>query len=69
MTDGNMPAESALRWTKSSYSSEEGGECLEVAAVEDATYVRDSKDTERPALVVGRVAWAAFLTYTTERAV
>ncbi|MFF4544386.1 DUF397 domain-containing protein [Streptomyces sp. NPDC001406] len=51
----------ALTWVKSSYSSGEGGECVEVSAASGAVYVRDSKDTSRPALTVEPAAWTAFV--------
>ncbi|WP_316753531.1 DUF397 domain-containing protein [Streptomyces herbicida] len=53
----------ALTWVKSSYSSGEGGECVEVAVASGAVHVRDSKDTSRPALTVEPAAWAAFVEY------
>ncbi|MEU0104249.1 DUF397 domain-containing protein [Streptomyces sp. NPDC006251] len=36
-----------LSWFKSSYSGNEGGGCLEVAAAPGAVHVRDSKDPAR----------------------
>ncbi|MFD3733277.1 DUF397 domain-containing protein [Streptomyces sp. NPDC058632] len=56
-------ADSRLRWFKSSYSSEEGGECVEVAVDSVAVHVRDSKQTPEcgPVLTVGSVAWLALL--------
>ncbi len=50
-----------LAWFKSSYSSGEGGQCVEVAAYLGTIHVRDSKDTTRPGLAVGPDAWASFL--------
>ncbi|MFF4312420.1 DUF397 domain-containing protein [Streptomyces sp. NPDC001507] len=52
-----------LRWIKSSYSSEEGGECVEVAVDGNAVHVRDSKQIALggPALKVGSAAWTAVL--------
>ncbi|WP_370467077.1 DUF397 domain-containing protein [Streptomyces sp. 5-10] len=47
-------APSGPSWFKSSYSSGEGGECLEVAITAHAVSVRDSKDTTRPGLTVDR---------------
>ncbi|MFJ5266852.1 DUF397 domain-containing protein [Streptomyces sp. NPDC088358] len=55
---GNVP-ESA--WSKSSYSSGEGGECVEVASWSGVTYVRDSKDRTSPALRVTPTAWTEFI--------
>jgi hypothetical protein len=53
------PAESA--WFTSSYSGNEGGECVEVAAAHGAVHVRDSKDRAVPALAFGADAWGAFV--------
>ena len=52
-----------LAWRKSSYSSEEGGECVEVAALSGTVHVRDSKDTTRAALAVEPTAWTAFVEF------
>jgi hypothetical protein len=49
-----------LQWRKASYSSGNGGNCTEVAAVRDAVLVRDSKDPGGPVLGFGREAWEAF---------
>ncbi|MDX3089157.1 MULTISPECIES: DUF397 domain-containing protein [Streptomyces] len=59
----------SLTWTRSSYSSGAGGECVEVAACPDTIRVRDSKDTTRPGLAVGHHAWAVFLGSAAERRV
>jgi hypothetical protein len=53
------PAESA--WFTSSYSGNEGGECVEVAATHGTVHVRDSKDRTVPALAFGTDAWGAFV--------
>ncbi|AWZ08501.1 MULTISPECIES: DUF397 domain-containing protein [unclassified Streptomyces] len=50
-----------LTWFKSSYSTDEGGNCVEVATHTAAVHVRDSKVTEGPVLTVAPAAWAAFL--------
>ncbi|MGW1652592.1 DUF397 domain-containing protein [Streptomyces atratus] len=51
-----------LTWRKSSYSSG-NGQCLEVGdGVQDATPVRDSKNTQGPLLVFRPGSWSAFLT-------
>ena len=51
-------------WFTSSYS-ENGGQCVEVAANLVASRgvvpVRDSKDPEGPALVFGASSWSAFV--------
>ncbi|MBM7055406.1 DUF397 domain-containing protein [Streptomyces durocortorensis] len=48
-------------WFKSSYSSGEGGECLEVAALAAQVHIRDSKVTAGPQVSVGTTAWATFV--------
>lgn len=48
-------------WAKSSYSSGEGGECVEVASWLGATHVRDSKDKAGPAVSLTPNAWAEFI--------
>ncbi|WP_137994101.1 DUF397 domain-containing protein [Streptomyces vilmorinianum] len=50
-----------LNWFKSSYSSGQGGDCVEVAACPHTVHVRDSKDTTRPAFTVSPAAWSTFL--------
>ncbi|MEV1051467.1 DUF397 domain-containing protein [Streptomyces sp. NPDC049887] len=52
-----------LVWRTSSYSSEEGGECVEVATSPATVHVRDSKDTTRAALAVAPTAWTAFVQF------
>ncbi|CAL9422847.1 hypothetical protein SUDANB21_01888 [Streptomyces sp. enrichment culture] len=56
-----------LAWFKSTYSSGEGGQCVEVATSPHTVHVRDSKDTSRPGLAVGSEAWAAFVGFTADR--
>lgn len=51
----------ALQWFKSSYSGDEGGDCVEVATQPAAVRVRDSKNPAGPQLTVGPDAWAAFV--------
>jgi Domain of unknown function (DUF397) len=50
---------SSATWRTSSYSGNNGGACIEVAAAR-AVAVRDSKDPDGPVLVFGPQAWAAF---------
>jgi Domain of unknown function (DUF397) len=52
---------SAASWFKSSYSNDQGGNCVEGARLADgAMAVRDSKDPHGPALVFPAAAWTAF---------
>ncbi|MEU4119708.1 DUF397 domain-containing protein [Kitasatospora sp. NPDC028055] len=57
-----------LVWFKSSYSGNEGGECIEVAETPAAVHVRDSKDRSGPRLSFTPAAWQAFLTLATTAA-
>ncbi|MFB6834227.1 DUF397 domain-containing protein [Streptomyces hydrogenans] len=52
---------SDLKWFKSSYSGDQGGACIEVAAGVHFVHVRDSKDTALPSLSVSPAAWGEFL--------
>ncbi|MER6615323.1 DUF397 domain-containing protein [Streptomyces xantholiticus] len=56
-------APSGLTWVKSSYSTADGPECVEIATALDAVHVRDSKNVPGPALGFGPTAWADFVTY------
>jgi Domain of unknown function (DUF397) len=52
---------SRAEWRKASYSSTNGGNCVEVARnLPGAVAVRDSKDPDGPALVFTPAAWDAF---------
>ncbi|SCE39751.1 protein of unknown function [Streptomyces sp. AmelKG-A3] len=48
-------------WFKSSYSSDQGGNCVEVAAHPAAVHIRDSKTADGPVLTVRPAAWTAFV--------
>ncbi|MFD5463205.1 DUF397 domain-containing protein [Kitasatospora sp. NPDC127059] len=61
--------EPALKWAKSSYSSEEGGQCVEVALTGTAVHVRDSKDPAGPVLRIEPTGWAAFVRFAAARQV
>jgi len=51
----------AVTWRKSSYSNSDGGQCLEVADNLPVIPVRDSKNTDGPALIFPAGAWASFV--------
>ncbi|MYQ55588.1 MULTISPECIES: DUF397 domain-containing protein [unclassified Streptomyces] len=51
----------SLMWFKSSYSSDQGGNCVEVAAHPAAVHIRDSKTADGPVLTVRPAAWTAFV--------
>ncbi|MEU5294957.1 DUF397 domain-containing protein [Streptomyces umbrinus] len=56
-----------LNWFKSSYSSGQGGECVEIAIAQTAPatpttiHIRDSKTPTAPMLTVTPTTWSAFL--------
>ncbi|MFE2263461.1 DUF397 domain-containing protein [Streptomyces griseosporeus] len=50
-----------LNWLKSSYSSGQGGECLEIAPTPHTIHIRDSKFPTTPHLTLSPAAWAAFV--------
>ena len=50
-----------LHWRKSSYSNGAGGNCVEVAATQAQTLVRDSKDRQGAVLVFAPESWRAFV--------
>jgi hypothetical protein len=58
----NVPDLARLPWRKSTYSSGQGGNCVEVAGLADGgRAVRDSKDPSGPVLQFTAAEWAAFI--------
>ncbi|MEU7979082.1 DUF397 domain-containing protein [Micromonospora sp. NPDC049081] len=56
------------RWRKSTRSSGNGGNCVEVAGnLPGMIAVRDSKDPDGPTLTFTPAAWQTFLTRITDR--
>jgi hypothetical protein len=49
-----------VRWRKSTKSGS-NGQCVEVARVDEAIWVRDSKDPNGPVLKFTEAGWDAFL--------
>ncbi|GAA2409798.1 DUF397 domain-containing protein [Streptomyces glaucosporus] len=58
---------SELEWIKSSHSSNDGPDCVEVAATPGTVHVRDSKDVQGPRLAFTPEAWDSFVSYTAGR--
>ncbi|MFF8035011.1 MULTISPECIES: DUF397 domain-containing protein [unclassified Streptomyces] len=56
-----MRVKSELAWFKSSYSTGDGGQCVEVAVRPHVVHVRDSKDVARRGLEVDAATWTAFV--------
>ncbi|MEU8797212.1 DUF397 domain-containing protein [Spirillospora sp. NPDC048819] len=50
---------STIQWRKSSRSTGQGGDCVEVAALAPAIAVRDSKNPDGPRLALVPTAWQA----------
>lgn len=51
-----------LHWRKSSYSGNQGGNCVEIAELPDGgVAVRDSKDPDGPILNFTATEWSAFV--------
>ncbi|WP_371501129.1 Scr1 family TA system antitoxin-like transcriptional regulator [Kitasatospora sp. NBC_00374] len=61
-TMNSVPNLDAASWRKSTYSTGDGGNCIEVAdGFEGLMPVRDSKDPDGPKLVFPAAAWRSFL--------
>lgn len=54
---------SELKWLKSSYSTDDGPACVEVASTPGTVHVGDSKNTQGPRLAFGTNQWTAFVSY------
>jgi hypothetical protein len=59
----NEEWQSAAHWFKSSYSSDSGNACIEVADLGPHVGIRDSKDTGRRPVTVPADAWAVFVAH------
>ena len=49
-------------WAKSSYSTSNGGNCVQARDTGPAVQVRDSKNPDGPVLTFAKAQWAAFTT-------
>jgi hypothetical protein len=58
MTSSDLEREA---WRTSTYSASNGGQCVEVAGLDDGVAVRDSKDRSGPVLLFGPAQWSAFV--------
>ncbi|WP_406305642.1 DUF397 domain-containing protein [Streptomyces sp. NBC_00885] len=56
-----------LAWFKSSYSTSDGPECVEVASAPGTVHVRDSKDKAGAQLAFTDGSWAAFVPFAASR--
>jgi len=56
------PDPTGVVWRKSSYSNQEGGDCVEVAdGFTEVVPVRDSKVPHGPAVCFGAGSWGVFI--------
>ena len=55
-----MDGKRAVTWRKSSYSGNNGGQCVEAGNAARLIAVRDSKDPDGSVLVFAADTWAAF---------
>ncbi|MFD8897581.1 DUF397 domain-containing protein [Streptomyces ardesiacus] len=60
---GESPLQETLKWRKSSYSGQNGGDCIECAvpAPQTEVLVRDSKNAQGPCLGFTARAWTDFV--------
>lgn len=62
MTRVSRPDLADAAWRKSSYSNQEGGDCVEVAdGFPGVVPVRDSKKANGPALTFAAPSWTSFI--------
>jgi hypothetical protein len=61
----NTSYSDSLTWFTSSHSSDQGGNCVEIALAPGAVHVRDSKDRQGPQLAFAPDEWAAFVSFAT----
>ncbi|GAA2556270.1 DUF397 domain-containing protein [Streptomyces levis] len=58
-----------MQWRKSSYSGDQGGQCLEVAETPHAAVaIRDSKNPAGPVLTLDPAAFTTFVDWTSTSA-
>jgi hypothetical protein len=53
-----------IQWRKSSYSGDQGGECVEVGETTSTIAIRDSKTPAGPILTLGPAAFSTFVGWT-----
>jgi hypothetical protein len=56
-----------VQWFKSSYSSDEAGDCLEAATTPATIHIRDSKDITRAHLTFTPRTWAVFVAHARDK--
>ncbi|MEU4151641.1 DUF397 domain-containing protein [Streptomyces sp. NPDC026659] len=64
-----MREPTAMKWFKSSYSGNDGPECVEVALTPATIHIRDSKYGDGARLFVPATTWTEFLHFAAHRRV
>ncbi|MGX5209471.1 DUF397 domain-containing protein [Streptomyces violaceus] len=54
-----------IQWRKSSYSGDQGGDCVEVGEASAAVAIRDSKNPAGPILTLDPATFTTFINWTT----
>ncbi|MGW0760294.1 DUF397 domain-containing protein [Streptomyces sp. NPDC002814] len=54
-----------IQWRKSSYSGDQGGDCVEIAEAPTCVAIRDSKNPAGPMLTLDPAAFSTFIDWTT----
>ncbi|MFJ8712371.1 DUF397 domain-containing protein [Streptomyces violaceus] len=63
MQDNAIPT--GTQWRKSTYSGDQGGQCLEVAEAPATVAIRDSKNPAGPILTLDPATFTTFIHWTT----
>ncbi|MFF5841334.1 DUF397 domain-containing protein [Streptomyces massasporeus] len=59
-----MASKAGILWRKSSYSGDQGGDCVEVAETSTAIAIRDSKNPAGPILTLDPASFTTFVNWT-----
>ncbi|WP_406489123.1 DUF397 domain-containing protein [Streptomyces phaeochromogenes] len=59
----NKMRPTAIQWRKSSYSSDQGGDCIEIAEAPTTIAIRDSKNPAGPTLTLDPATFTTFLNW------
>ncbi|MFE8986960.1 DUF397 domain-containing protein [Streptomyces collinus] len=63
-----MASKAGILWRKSSYSGDQGGDCVEVAETSAIIAVRDSKTPAGPILTLDPATFTTFVNWTSTAA-
>ncbi|MEU0174461.1 DUF397 domain-containing protein [Streptomyces massasporeus] len=63
-----MASKVRILWRKSSYSGDQGGDCVEVAEASAAIAIRDSKTPAGPIITLDPAAFTTFVNWTSTTA-